>query len=435
MTMLNRLSVCQIVDAIRRKGVKPSEVMSAHLERIRERDKYVGAFQHIDYERALSLAQDADLKESLGALHGVPFAIKDIIDTKNMPTCWGSSIYKGRQTLKNASCVEKFIRAGAIPIGKTVTTEFACFHPGKTANPHNFAHTPGGSSSGSAAAVADFMAPIAFGSQTAASLVRPAAYCGICTIKPTTGAFDLKGVMPLASSLDTLGLLTRNVDDLILGYSVLKSNAYDEQIYFVEDPPRIGLMRGPHWADGDIEMRDVCHRAIKEIGIRSASYGEVAHSSEFELLTDAHISVMEYEAARTRRKEFDGFQDQISPKFQALIERGLCINEEKYQKALEIREQAYVRFDTIITEFDALLVPSAPGPAPKGLDATGDPLFSRMWTLLQVPCIQLPFGLSRKGLPLGIQIIGRRNEDKKLLQVAKWIEGIFTNVLDKHQSS
>ena len=222
MNTLNKHSAHDLARMIRMGETKPSEVMTAHLDRIKQREAEVGAFQHLDADCAMERALAADDLPNAGPLHGVPFVIKDIIDTDNMPTGWGSEIYVTRQPEQNAVCVQKFLDAGAIPIGKTVTTEFAYFRPGKTANPHNIAHTPGGSSSGSAAAVADFMAPLAFGSQTAASLIRPAAYCGVCGFRPTTGGYDLTGVMELSGSLDTLGVLAREPQDLVLADSVLR---------------------------------------------------------------------------------------------------------------------------------------------------------------------------------------------------------------------
>jgi amidase len=221
MNALNELSATEIARYIREGRVSVSDVMAAHLRRIEARETDVGAFQYLDTDAAMALARNADNRSPIGPLHGVPFAIKDIIDTSDMPTGWGFAPYANRQPPQNAACVAAMLAAGAIPIGKTVTTEFAYFRPGKTANPHHLNHTPGGSSSGSAAAVADHMAPLALGSQTAASLIRPAAYCGVAAFRPTIGGFSLKGVMGLSPSLDTLGVLARNVKDLTLATEVL----------------------------------------------------------------------------------------------------------------------------------------------------------------------------------------------------------------------
>lgn len=426
MSALNTFSAHELARLIREGKTTPSAVMEAHLDRIALREGDVGAFQYIDPDLAMRRAIAADNTAATGPLHGVPFAIKDIIDTKDMPTGWGCAAYADRQSAKHATCVHKFIDAGAIPIGKTVTTEFAYFLPGKTANPHNIAHTPGGSSSGSAAAVADYMVPLALGSQTAASLIRPAAYCGVTAFRPTAGGFDLTGVMPLSPSLDTLGVLARDPRDLILMRAVLTDTTPPAHSGSMGELPRIGLMRGPHWKDGSTEMHDVCTAAFAAIEAAGARTAEVAYPQLFAQLTDAQITVMAYEVARTRAQEYETLKTSISPQFTALIEAGQRVTGAEYQAALAIRDRANELLDTLFEDFDALLVPSAPGPAPKGLQATGDPLFSRMWNLLQVPCVALPVGLNSDNLPLGIQLIARRGEDASLLDIATWVGGVLT---------
>ena len=426
MTDLNRFSACDLAALIRKGDLKPSEVMATHLDRIALREPVVGAFQHLDATRAMERAFAADALPIGGPLHGVPFVIKDIIDTDDMPTGWGSGMYAGRHPDRNAACVQAFLDAGAIPIGKTVTTEFAYFRPGKTANPANPAHTPGGSSSGSAAAVADFMAPLGFGSQTAASLIRPAAYCGVYGFKPTTGSYDLTGVMGLSQSLDTLGVLARDPRDLILADAVLRGIDLPPPVDFDEALPRISLMRGPYWQDGTVEMRDTCTRALSALAATGADTGEAVHPPVFAKLTQAQITVMGYEAARLRDTEYAAGVPDISPQFHDLITAGLKVSDDDYLAALALRDRAAAMLDQMFHDTDALLVPSAPGPAPAGLAATGDPLYSRMWNLLQVPSIALPFGTDRNGLPLGIQLIGRKGEDARLLDIAFWVHGVLT---------
>lgn len=425
MSDLNRLSAHELAGLIGANKVKPSEVMRAHLDRIRDREPIIGAFEYLDAERAMERALDADTEPARGALHGVPFVIKDIIDTDDMPTSWGSALYSKRQPSGNAACVAAFLDAGAIPIGKTVTTEFAYFRPGKTANPHNPRHTPGGSSSGSAAAVADFMAPLAFGSQTAASLVRPAAYCGVYGFRPTFDGYDLTGVMGLSESLDTLGVLARDPRDLVLADAVLRDAALPPAPDFGDHPPRVALMRGPHWMDGSVEMRDACLRAVAMIAATGAATGEIAHPAIFAALATAHATVMSYEAARLRRAEFDAGMPAISAQFHALIEGGCQVTEAEYRGALDIRDRAGAALDQLFEDTDALLVPSAPGTAPERLAATGDPLFSRMWNLLQTPALAVPFGTARNGLPIGFQLIGRRGRDSRLLDIGQWVHGVI----------
>ncbi len=425
MTALNKLSATKIAELIREGLTKPSEVMASHLDRIATRETQVGAFHYLDKDAALALAEHADSIAPKGPLHGVPFVIKDIIDTNDMPTGWGFAPYDTRHPEKNAACVDALIAAGAIPIGKTVTTEFAYFHPGKTANPHALTHTPGGSSSGSAAAVADHMAPLGLGSQTAASLIRPAAFCGLAAFRPTTGGFPLEGVMCLSPSLDTLGVLARSVMDLMLATEALSGQSLPPAPAFEDTPPRISLMRGPHWQDGGLEMRDVCSKAMTALAAQGAETGEIAHPEVFAALTDAQITVMEYEAAQSRMAEFDLYPEQISSQFADLIRAGQQVDARSYELALQTRDRANVLLDALMGDVDALLVPSAPGGAPQGLNATGDPLYSRMWNLLQLPAVALPYGKTRDGLPLGIQLIARRGDDAHLLTTAKWVEQAF----------
>lgn len=427
MNDLNRSSAFELAARIRDGRTTASAVMAAHLDHISRREADVGAFIHLDAPRAMARAEMADKVPATGLLHGVPFAIKDIIDTDDMPTGWGSAVFERRQPQSNAACVRLFLEAGAIPVGKTVTTEFAYFQPGKTANPHNLSHTPGGSSSGSAAAVTDFMAPLAFGSQTAASLIRPAAYCGVCAFKPTTGGFDLAGVMSLSPSLDTLGVLARDVRDLQLSRAVLLGQDMPPPMDFTDNFPRIALMRGPHWWAGTIEMRDVCTRAMAALADFGADTGEIAHPPIFDALTAAQTVVMGYEAARARADVFDRHRPAISAQFAALIEDGRRVSDAQYQAALALRDRAAAMIDRLFAGCDALLVPSAPGEAPEGLIATGDPLYSRMWNLLQLPCVALPFGTGPRGLPIGVQLVGRKGDDRHLLAVASWVADIFAN--------
>lgn len=421
MTDLTQLCTHELASGIRAGDMTPSQVMAAHLDRIAQREPEIGAFQCLDPDKAMERAKAADILPFGGPLHGVPFVIKDIIDTKDMPTGWGSALYENRVPEHSATCVNQLIAAGAIPIGKTVTTEFAYFRPGRTANPCNTAHTPGGSSSGSAAAVADFMAPFGLGSQTAASLIRPAAYCGVAAFKPTIGAYDLQGVMELSGSLDTLGLLARDPRDLVLLDAVLRDAEPPTEADFDEAKPRISLMRGPHWQDGSVEMRDICTRALAAIAKAGGETGEITHPDVFKDLTQAHVTVMGYETARTRAAEAAIGPPVISQQFCDLVIAGRTVSDTDYRAALDLRNRANTILDHLFRDTDALLVPSAPGPAPHGLDATGDPLFSRMWNLLQLPCVALPFGQTQENLPLGFQLIGPRGQDSRLLDIACWV--------------
>ena len=406
---------------IRDGKVTAEAIMQSCLERIEQRESEVGAFICYDAEAALTAARQADHSEPKGILHGVPFGIKDIIDTDQFPTGWGTTFYDGYQPTRNASCVEMFICAGGIPFGKTVTTEFAYFKPGKTANPKNLGHTPGGSSSGSAAAVADYMLPFGFGSQTAASLIRPASYCGIPGYKASHGSFDLQGVMSLSPSLDTLGFLAREVEDFELARSVLCGSNPAEIPDTENSSLRVSLFRGPHWGDGSLEMRDVCQRAIGALKAAGAQTGELACPEVFKELTEAQKTVMAYEVAHARIYEYSRYADHISQQFQGLFESGLAVSRTDFQNACITRDRAARILESLFVDTDVILTPAASGEAPVGLDATGDPLFSRGWNLLQVPCVSIPCGKGPNGLPLSVQLIGRMGSDDELLAASKWV--------------
>ncbi len=418
----NQLSFSQMAFQIRTGKVTSEAIMLACIERIEQREADVGAFVHYDANAALALAKQADSSAAKGPLHGVPFAVKDIIDTDMFPTGWGTPFYDGYQPSRNASCVELFIRAGAIPFGKTVTTEFAYFKPGKTSNPHNLNHTPGGSSSGSAAAVADNMLPFGFGSQTAASLIRPAAYCGVAGYKASHGSFDLQGVMSLSPSLDTLGFLARDIEDFELARSVLCGSTPAKSIDLEAAPLRISLFRGPHWHDGSLEMRDVCSRAMSELKVAGAQTGELACPEVFKLLTEAQKTVMAYEVAHARIYEYSHYKDQLSLQFKQLVESGLAVSRSDFESACTARDRAARILETMFIDTDIILTPAAPGEAPLGIDATGDPLFSRGWNLLKVPCISIPYGKGPNGLPLSVQLVARMGADDDLLAAAKWVD-------------
>jgi Asp-tRNA(Asn)/Glu-tRNA(Gln) amidotransferase A subunit family amidase len=418
---LNRIGAAEIARRISAGQTTAEAVMQGCLERIQAREPEIGAFTSIDMDAALEAARRADQDKPGGLLHGIPFGVKDIIDTEKFPTAWGTSFYQGHQPGRNASCVEMFLRAGAIPVGKTVTTEFAYFKPGKTANPHNLGHTPGGSSSGSAAAVADHMLPFAFGSQTAASLIRPAAYCGVAGYKASHGSFDLQGVMALSPSMDTLGFLAREIEDFELARSVLCGSNPLQLPNFDERPLRISLFRGPHWQDGSIEMRDVCQRAMTQLKGAGAVIGELACPDIFAELTRCQKTVMAYETAHARIFEYSRYREQISAAFIDLVEAGLEVTREDYESACATRDRAGRLLAGMFVDTDIILTPAAPGEAPAGLDATGDPLFSRSWNLLQVPCLSIPFGKGPNGLPLSVQLVGCMGADDDLLAAAKWV--------------
>ena len=419
---LETLTATEIVREIREGRASCEDVMRACLARIALREDEVGAFIFLDPEQALAKAKEADRAGQKGPMHGVPFVIKDIIDTDDMPTGWGFAPYDGRQSSRNAGCVAQLIEAGAIPLGKTVTTEMAYFQPGKTANPRNTTHTPGGSSSGTAAAVADFMAPIGFATQTAGSIIRPASFCGVVGYKPTLGAFDMSGIMPLSKNLDAVGLMARSVADIILGRSVLAGDGGTHKNQNVGQVPRIGLMREPHWQQASEAMRENCEQAAKSLASQGAEVRELPAPPVFAGLAEAQKKIMAYEIALSRSHEYETYYDVLSAHYRGLIEDGRAVSDDDYRHALELAQEGMRAAARIFEEVDVILTPAAPDEAPEGLASTGDPIFNRIWTLLQLPCVSLPYGVGPKDLPLSVQLVGCYKLDAQLLEFCTWIE-------------
>ena len=410
--------------AIAARKIKSVDLVAACLDRIKARESEIGAWTFIDPERAMAEARARDAEAPRGALHGVPVGIKDIIDTADMPTGYGSPIYAQHRPLVDAACVTLIRRAGGIPLGKTVTTEFAYFAPGKAKNPRNPKHTPGGSSSGSAAAVGDDMVPVALGTQTAASIVRPSTFCGIVGYKPTIGMYPLAGIKPFALSFDTLGTLTRSVADAMLMWRVL--HASTETIQPRSAAPRIGLCRTPQWDQAERPAIDAFETAARKLRDASAVVTDVELPDRFTSLLEAHKRMMAFEGARAYATEYAGNRDKLSSHLIELVETGLAQPVSRYLEDRKAQEAAKGELAVLMRDHDALLAPAARGEAPEGLGATGDPVFSRMWTLLQGPAIALPVQRGPRGLPTGIQLIGTYAGDPALLATARWIEERLT---------
>jgi amidase len=366
-----------------------------------------------------------------GRLAGLPFGVKDIIDTHDMPTQFGSPIYAGHRPPGDAACVALAREAGAVMLGKTVTTEFALRHPGATANPHDCARTPGGSSSGSAAAVADLMVPVAFGTQTGGSIIRPASYCGVVGYKPSFNTINPTGVKPLAGSFDTVGVFARCVDDCALVTGVL---AGDDRVADALDavrPVRIGVCRHA-WRHAE----PASVRAVETAAQRLASQGvvvvDVALSADFEHFLDAQGDVLRFEAARVLAFERSRHADALSPSSRDELAAGLAISRHRYLEARTLIAHCRTLFAIAIAPFDLLLTASAPGEAPPGLDDTGEATFNRLCSGLHVPCLSLPGFTGPNGLPVGIQVIGAIGDDLRLLRAAKWISGCIGHGIPLH---
>ena len=421
-----------------RDGVLTSEeLVQACLERIREAEPQVQAWTFLEDEHAVAQARMADERkrsgEPIGPLHGVPVGLKDIIDTADMPTENGTVLHQGRMPRNDAAVVAMLRAAGAVILGKTVTTECAYFSPGKTRNPHNPEHTPGGSSSGSAAAVAAAMVPLALGSQTAGSTIRPGSFCGVYAFKPTHGLIPRTGILQLSRTLDHVGLFSRTIEDLALLAEQVAG--YDEgdpdtrpraRVPFLgishEEPPvepMLAFIKTPHWDRVDADAREAFGELVEALGDRVE---EVELFPSATQAWDWHKTIMEAEMAANFEREWHTGRDQLSKQLFSLIERGREIRAVDYQRALRLVPRLAESFDELFMErYDAILTPAALGTAPKGLGATGDPVFCSLWTLLGMPAISLPLMQGANGLPLGVQLVGRRNFDARLMRTARWL--------------
>lgn len=406
-------------------------LVAACLDRIRAREPIVGAWHHLDPEAALADARRCDRSGPRGPLHGIPIAVKDLIDTVDMPTGYGSAIYEGHRPAADAACAALARAAGAIVVGKTVTTEFACFTAGKTANPRNPAHTPGGSSSGSAAAVADGMVPLALGTQTAGSVIRPAAFCGCVGFKPSFGVIPRAGVKALCDSLDTIGTMARSIADAAFFAGVLGGRPALRDVAPPATPPHFGFYRTPMWAEAEPSTAAALDHARAAFERAGARVAEVAVPPEHRGLTGAQDTVMGFELVRGLAYERLQHRAELSPRLTELLDAGMNVDADQYDAALAETRAARAGLGGFFGSYDALLVPAAPGEAPEGLFHTGNPVFSRMWTLLGVPCVTLPAIWGASGLPTGVQLVGRVGDDARLMAAAMFAERALAEV-DRH---
>lgn len=426
MTLANELTASQARVALDQGRISAEELLAACLARIAEREGTVGAWGHLAGDSAQAEAKGQDLRGRGGPatsglpLSGLPIGVKDIIDTADMPTTYGSAAYAGHQPKSDAACVALVRAAGGIILGKTVSTEFAYFQPGKTANPHNPAHSPGGSSSGSAAAVADYMVPFAFGTQTGGSVIRPAAFCGVVGYKASFGALPLYGVKALSHDLDTLGWFCREVADIHLMRAALVGAPAGAAA--PGGPPRIGLCRTHEWAQADGDSQAAVLAAAGSLEAAGAEVVEIDLAPPFAGLVESQKLVMAQNAARDLAFEYNQERDRLSSHIIALIEQGQAVDFAAYQAALAAAEEGRRLLREVFAKVDVLLCPSAPGEAPKGLETTGDPVFNRLWTLLGNPCVNLPGHKGRNGLPVGVQAVGPLGADEALLSHCRWLE-------------
>jgi len=415
----NELSAAEAARRIEAGELTAEALAQACLERILAREPAVQAWAFLDPELALAEARELDRTPRRSRLHGVPVGLKDIIDTASHPTEYGSPIYRGHRPRADAACAALLRRAGCLVLGKTVTTEFANNHPAPTRNPHDPAHTPGGSSSGSAAAVADAMVPLALGTQTGGSVIRPAAFCGDFALKPSFGSINRQGTKFVAESLDTVGVFARSAEDLALALEVL-SGRRAPAFAAVTGKPRIGLCRTPRWQDADAASRANLEDAGRRLAAAGARVTDFALPPGSETLFDRHGVIMGYESARALAWEHAAHPGELSATLKARLDEGWQVTRAEYDAVREAARQCRRALADTMREVDFLLTPSAVGEAPRSLESTGDPVFNRAWTLFGVPCVTIPFGKGAHGLPLGVQLVGPMEGDTALLGWAHW---------------
>jgi len=430
------LGAAEAARAIRDGALKSEELVQACLNRIREFEPTVQAWAALDEEHALEQARACDKLrydgKTTGPLNGVPVGIKDILDTEDYPTEFGSPIYAGRKTLDDATAVARLREAGAVIMGKTVTTEFAVYAPGKTTNPHDPKRTPGGSSSGSAAAVASLMVPGAVGTQTNGSTIRPASFCGVVGYKPSFGMISRNGVLRQSPPLDQVGVFARSVEDAalmaeaVIGYDAAdkymrpqaKPRLVEAQAEEPQLEPRLAFMKTPAWDQAEDSTKEAFEELNGFLGARSE---EVPLAEVYDEVFEWQRVVMEADLAKNFAREFKRAPEQISPQLTEMIERGQKVSAVEYNLGLERQAEFERGFDELFVDFDVIITPATPGEAPLGLDATGSPVFNTLWTFTGLPAITLPLMSGEAGMPLGVQLVGKKGDDERLMRTAAWL--------------
>ncbi|SDB81984.1 Asp-tRNAAsn/Glu-tRNAGln amidotransferase A subunit [Raineyella antarctica] len=391
------------------------ELIDAALERV-DATRDIHAWVTMS-EHALSDAAERDERAERGALHGVALGVKDIIDVAGLPTRCGSAVTPPEPVGTSAACVRRLEQLGAVVLGKTVTTEFAYFAPGPTRNPHNLEHTPGGSSSGSAAAVAAGVVPLALGSQTAGSLTRPAAYCGVAGLVLAHGSVDMAGIAGLSPSLDSLGLLTPGVQDLAYAYQAFTGDHLDEAAR-----PSVLVWRGTELADIDPQMVTALECAAGLLAEAGLEVRELDWSDHVETLAADHVTIMAYEAVREAPDLYEQHRAELSAPLVELLASGLAISDEDYRAAIVRRDRSREDLQDVLGAGAVVLGPAAPGPAPRGLGATGSPILSRPWQALGLVALTVPGARTSTGLPLGLQVIGLPGHESGVFAAARSLE-------------
>jgi Asp-tRNA(Asn)/Glu-tRNA(Gln) amidotransferase A subunit family amidase len=433
---LNELPATEAIGKIRNGEITSEELVQACLDRIEQADGEIEAWAHLKPDYALDQARMLDTRRQaggpVGPLHGIPVGVKDILDTKSLPTENGTVLDSGRQPMENCRVVSLLMEAGAVIMGKTVSTELAVYGPGKTRNPHNPKHTPGGSSSGSAAAVASHMVPLAIGTQTNGSVIRPASFCGVVGFKPTHGLIPRTGILAQSRWLDTVGVFARSVEDAAMIAEVLV--AYDSSDAdttprarpplfetAVEEPPMPPILtfaKTAVWDQADKETHDAFGELVEFLG---EECDELDLPEPFGHAVELHGMIMKADLAKSFARYYERGKDKLTDILKSMIEDGQKVTAVEYNKAVDGREFLNDGLDGVFDRYDAIITPAAVGEAPAGLDSTGSPIFSSLWTYCGTPAITLPLMEGPNGLPLGVQLVSRRGDDARLLRTARWL--------------
>jgi len=431
MTHPSEMTVRTARQAIKSGQLTSESLVRAYAERIEERDVDVKAWAYFNTDQAIAAAQASDKAGNKGPIGGIPVGVKDIIDTFDMPTEYGSPIYKGNQPSSDATCVALTRDAGGIIMGKTATTEFAHQFPAPTRNPHNTAHTPGGSSSGSGAGVASFMIPLAFGTQTGGSVIRPAAFCGVVGYKPTYGEFGLKGVKENALSCDTVGLYARSVDDIALFRGALLKSDTSPLAGIPLNGLKIGVCRSHAWDQADETTKNCIAEAASQLSKAGANVSDYDMSEAVTLCSKSAKRTRSYELRRSLAYEFANHYEKISKVCrEGRPKDGESISHEQYREDLAQMAKSRLAFADETAGYDFLITPSATGEAPKGLETTGNSAFNDIWTALHVPTATIPAFSGPNNLPIGLQVVGHYTQDQRMLEAAQSV-AFALNIYEK----
>ena len=430
-----KLSVVEMVQSIKKGEITSEELVKSYIEQIKKKEKDVEAWEFFDEEFVLSQAKKLDSLHQSGKhgdLHGIPVGIKDIFDTEDMPTTDGTEIHKKNPSLSDCTVVSKLKQAGAIIMGKTVTCELAYYSPGKTKNPHDLSRTPGGSSSGSAAAVASHMVPLAIGSQTNGSVIRPASYCGVIGYKPTKGLISRHLVLQISRALDQVGIFSNSIEDAaLISEQIIGHDKQDPDTSLNPRPkllaasrqkppmePLLAYIKLPFMDKLDEDVMEGFNEVKDEL---KGQINEIELPAGFDGIPDWHKIIMESDMARSFSEEYKKSKNKLSDKIVEAIERGMKYSSVEYNEAFSKIEVANAYFKQFFHDYDAILTPSANGEAPKGLESTGDPIFSTIWTYCGMPSISLPLLQGKNGLPVGVQLVSSLYDDERLFRNASWL--------------